>query len=282
MKIRICIGNPFPGDGDTEILSIISLWEEVDTYFKNEYKEQKSLFGIDISDLVATLRSGAECFTDASSFRRKFYRQQNNGFWCHVDIHYRKTNFPGDKPPILEACYFLQNLFVAMNLCMRGGCHFYSCLPIMPDLRAYHLSLNGHPLESGWCVAAAWGWPNLRRLSFRKVWSWLQRVGVLNADIAKSPAQVGAFSMLEIASQNFIEPKDIILVSQTLETLFVGEHDGISSRLRKRVKLVLGEPITNKNWLTKLYALRSKIVHGSYPVVRPVLGHMPVGSRKRT
>ena len=88
---------------------------------------------------------------------------------------------------------------------------------------------------------------------------------------------MAGFAIIEIAALNVVEPKDIIMVSQTLETLFVEEHDGISRRLKSRIKLVLGEPATDKKWLTKLYETRSKIVHGAFPVVRPIIGYYAEG-----
>lgn len=160
-----------------------------------------------------------------------------------------------------------------MNLCKPGGCHLYRCaLPANPTLEAWAPSLNGHPLEFAWRTAARWGWPQLLTLDFKKVWQWLEQVSLLDAVVAKSPAQVAGFAIIEIAAQNVVEPKDIIMVSQTLETLFVEEHDGISKRLKNRIKLLLGEPPTDKKWLTRLYETRSKIVHGAFPVVRPIIG----------
>jgi len=278
MKFRIGIGSPFPGDGETDIKTVTSLWHEACDYLAIEYKNGTSPFCIEICDLVSVLNVGATCMTDNAAFRKRYEKKETNGFWCYLNIIYRKKDFPGSRPPVEDICYFLQNLFLALNLCMAGGCHLYRCtLPANPKLEAWAPSLNGHPIESAWRAAARWGWPLLQTLNFEKVWQWLERVSLLDAVVAKSPAQVAGFALIEIAALNVVEPKDIIMVSQTLETLFVEEHDGISRRLKNRIKLVLGEPPTDKKWLTKLYETRSKIVHGAFPVVRPIIGYYAEG-----
>ena len=61
MKLRIGIGNPFPGSGETQIAALLSLWEEVSEFFENEFKRGSVPFRVDAMDLVEVLKAGEAC-----------------------------------------------------------------------------------------------------------------------------------------------------------------------------------------------------------------------------
>ena len=48
----------------------------------------------------------------------------------------------------------------------------------------------------------------------------------------------------------------------------MGTPNRFSSIMSDRIHAILGEPPSHKNWLTKIYQMRSKIVHGDVPSIR--------------
>jgi hypothetical protein len=46
------------------------------------------------------------------------------------------------------------------------------------------------------------------------------------------------------------------------------QFNSIGKMLKDRIHLVLGEPKSHKKWITDFYNLRSRIIHGDYPLVR--------------
>ena len=62
---------------------------------------------------------------------------------------------------------------------------------------------------------------------------------------------------------------DILILSQGLEAVLGGGSERIGSALKARVDLILGEPTAHKRWISDFYGLRSRIIHGAFPIVRP-------------
>jgi hypothetical protein len=59
-----------------------------------------------------------------------------------------------------------------------------------------------------------------------------------------------------------------IWISYNLEGPIANNNESVLKTLRGRINLILGSPNTDKNWLNSFYNLRSRLVHGDFPVIR--------------
>ena len=113
------------------------------------------------------------------------------------------------------------------------------------------------------------GWPHLRHLAFADCWSWLEGELPYHLELAEEPHHRALFTLLNVCAPGVSETDMILHVAQVLEAFFTDKRQGITSVLRQRLELVLGEPSTHQNWFNRFYERRSRIAHGSAPVLRP-------------
>ena len=281
-KIRLGLGNVGANFGGTETIPIIKLWEEVDEYFTH-YKlcihswgdwssTEEYEISLDASNLITFLHATIDSENDYADYLKIFSEGRKKRYWCHLDIEVEALQNQKKQRSSLFRCIglFLQQLYLSMNLCVQGAGNFsWACFPDNPEADAPLDLYNGH-LESAWMGAREWGWPNLINVSFPQVWNWWDSIGFYELDIAKTAPQKAAFVLLEISSKNKnLGPNEILLISQVLESFFVDEQSNIGKILKRRLGLVLGQPSSHKNGLSKFYDLRSRIIHGDHPIIRP-------------
>ena len=170
---------------------------------------------------------------------------------------------------------FLQELFLAMNI-SGGPCidlTYTNCIlpkkwasfgnTLPPKLSMFYF-------ESSWLKAKERNWPQLNLLSFSETWEWFEGNKIRGLELAKHSSQIALFSILHLTySTDLANSSSVLLLSQALESLFSTKKENILSVLKERIALLLGTPPENKNWINKFYELRSRIIHGDQPIIRP-------------
>ena len=287
-KIRIGFRNITPCWDQTSFIPIIKLWQEIQQYFTNyplslhswddKPNTEQYEISLDTSNVVRFLEVGEHCETNSEEFHSMIEEGRKRGFLYYLDItmRYSKDYNVQKLSTYRMLGIFFQQLYLAMNLCVQGAGNFFNaCYPNNPKPHFPPPELSNHHLENAWIEAHKWGWPKLVELSLPQTWDWLNKHVTYNLNIAKIAPQKAAFVLLEIAKSDipFFGANEILLLSQVIEGFLVKETDNIGRLLKNRIELILGTPSSDKNWLSKFYNLRSRIIHGDYPIIRPSYYH---------
>lgn len=166
----------------------------------------------------------------------------------------------------------LNDLFVIMNTCEEGvyDCYGNRFISETNEKRYFQpMEFHSDSFTSAWLVSQEWGWPHLKRLDFDKAWVWYESIGLLSSPMAKTPIQKAIFCIQSLCDGEWrATPSKLVELIQTLEALMKVPGIRIASMLSERLNLILGEPPSDKKWLSKVYEVRSKVVHGGSIGVR--------------
>ena len=88
-------------------------------------------------------------------------------------------------------------------------------------------------------------------------------------DIATTPTQKAIFGLLRICTREQWDPDNLLVLTQAFEGLLAPGKNSIARRLHERLELVIGSPTVGSDWFKQLYTMRSRIIHGDTPVLRP-------------
>lgn len=191
-------------------------------------------------------------------------------FGSSIDIELREV--AGQKPaspPFQLLGRLLQQVFLGMNLALPGSSSFVLTKDEFPTEEHAPPNLSSNVLEFAYSKARERGWPPLRRLELSRVWDWLHGAMLYELDIAAEPVDKALFALLRVCVPQTVYTDNILHIAQAYEGLFAEGRDNIGSILRQRIETVLGQSQTHKRWFSKFYELRSRIAHGSIPVLRP-------------
>jgi hypothetical protein len=181
-----------------------------------------------------------------------------------------RAGAPADQPPLWLAGRFLQQLFLAMNIATPGSCNLDPWEDPEIESPPYpHPRLNADILDDAFFDALEEGWPELRRVSFGDAWNWLHRDMAYDIEVATEPTQKALFGLLRICTREQWDPDNTLVLSRALEGLLAPRHGKIALELQKRLELIIGSPPGHPQWLRQFYNLRSGVVHGSAPIIRP-------------
>lgn len=125
-------------------------------------------------------------------------------------------------------------------------------------------------MEAAWRAAEEWQYPCIKKLQFKQVWNWLAKSEFDQCKLATSVLHKTLALLLDVSAP-FSRPAalDVLLLCQALEALLDCKSGAIGASLTARANLILGPPPSHKKWLSSFYDLRSKITHGSFPIIRP-------------
>lgn len=296
-SIEINLGNQWPAFDQTDNAERISVWEEASLLFSPlnlkvfefELSSFRYSFRLNASDVIDFLKAGNNLDKNDQQLQKRFIKRANFGF--HVAssslvVHVNSSDKVGLEPCNLKSAMgrFLQQFFLTMNLSLPGSFTLYSSkyqderlfdnqesrygfpaknLPLTPP------SLSGGSLESAFIHSKERGWPSLSRLPLEKVWMWLFEELPFGLNLTEEAHQIALFNLLRIVGNETNESDRILLIAQSLESLLLEPKDNKGSTLKNRLGIVLGMPKTHNNWFNKFYQRRSKIAHGSMPVLRP-------------
>lgn len=211
---------------------------------------------------------------DASRIENRWHEREDLGLhplgsWMQIDLQ-EVSGQSAASPPMQLVGRFLQQLFLAMNVAAPGSFNlFASRYSNAADTEYPPPNLSSDILEGAVAKAHERGWPALRRLPVADVWSWLQHGMSYDVDIATDDVDKVLFTVLRVCEPQEVDVDNVLHVAQALEALFASGRESIGSVVQQRLEAVLGEPTSHKRWFTRFYDVRSRIAHGSMPVLRP-------------
>lgn len=282
--ILVKCGNVTPNAAEVDHDSVIACWGEAERYFSS------NLISLDEKTFVKVL-------IDAKAIREKLhalkpencdkffkgYLQEKHSFDLEDDHPFSavlKLTIYDEVPEdglnrTVFLRHFTEQLFLAMNICIRGGCSYGS---ISIDRGSKEHTLYCSVLESGWHRASIDNWPKLKNLAFDEVWKWMERNGGLSYLLAETPVNKALAVLLHLSYKSDIEATDVVQLSQVLESFYLFKGEPKARGLSKKIPAVIGDfPENGKSWLNEFYKLRSDIVHGDFPIFRPRYGEEDSG-----
>jgi hypothetical protein len=164
---------------------------------------------------------------------------------------------------------YLSVIFLALNLTAPGSADFGTT-----GVVGGGGTLRYHPFWFDYVhdCADQLGWPAFQDLTILQVRDWMIQVGFLHGHVATKRATRALLSLLNQArcTDNF---SSLLWSAVIIETLFDTRREAVMETLRERIFAVLGVPSQNekrvKKAISEFYAIRSRIVHGSFDVVHP-------------
>lgn len=260
----------------------VRIWKEVESVFNN-YPLQTFALGkkcnngykitLDVTDITNFFNKRIKLVKFEEDYGYYEY-DVDPTFYLKIMIkgyNDSEIQFTGGERGILTINRFLQDLFLAMNLCYptldlwRGEIiespSDYEIIDFTPDL-------SFEPIYYSWIEGRKWNYAKLTNMSFLTIWNWINNVELPGIGLANSNAQKACLLLLDLCSHPRFQVEKYLILSRGFETIFTTSNDGIARTLRERIELLLKEPVTNKKWLSKFYDIRSRIIHGDLPVTR--------------
>ena len=117
-------------------------------------------------------------------------------------------------------------------------------------------------------VAKKMKWPPIKNLGIRSVWKWLQKIPQFNDDLGVSVVgrAVAAFTHLLRRRDPTAVGEVLLWALLGLEALYTKGTAELGSQLAEKTQLLLGEQHDFKKALTRMYAYRSRLIHGDVPI----------------
>jgi hypothetical protein len=290
LQVRIGRTNE-PNYGPETLARTEATWQEVQEFFADpravpflleQAPDRWYELAIDASGMLEYLHKAigrAEAwFTEMEEVRRTGeYLTEDPGLMPTIEpfVHLRITPRGAartDEPPLWIAGRFLEQLFLAMNIATPGSCNLAPCeYPDHPDPPFPPPRLNANVLDDALFDALSMeeGWPRLRRIPFHATWEWLHRDLAYHIEAATSPTQKAFFGLMRICTRQQEDPDNILVLSQAIEALLDPGRKSIQRVLGQRLRLLIGSSPSHPEWFNRFYQLRSRIIHGSAPVLRP-------------
>ena len=255
---------------EEELNALTSLWREADVYFRSQ--ASRPLFTLGDPELWLAVS------VDVTGVMERLERWDDPSFEAHprarlgavLDLEFSKpgTDDPAGMGGTLPERFFDQ-FWLAMNLAFPGSldlsdafCEDDADNEYLPKLRALR--------RDGFAPTGLRNeWPPVSRLPFDVTWEWLHADMIYDLEVADTPSQIGLVTLLQIARRDWLDPANILSISAGLEALLDAGRANIGATLRTRLEEILGASSHLKPWCTRFYDLRSRVVHGDYPHIRP-------------
>ncbi len=163
----------------------------------------------------------------------------------------------------------LELIFLSMNLCGWNGVTLYQIQfeTFMDNkiLKADDFNLCLGNIDAGWHLNKSQSKkePRLTELPFEQVFTYLEKSDFLTLDRCSTSIHKAMKFLIKRSDGESYSEYDIVEILSILESFLLSKNEGKSSGLKIKLNTVLG---TNKadEWVTKIYKLRSSIVHGDY------------------
>jgi hypothetical protein len=269
---------PFPSDGSTDFDPVLEVWTDAGRVVNNFVRHDGVSVTFDVSNVLEALESAKrlEVGSDTRATDSVIRRWLEKGYAAHLEflLESEVELAPDVVYRIVHST--VQHLFLAQCLCARGAGYFNRARRLdEEDAESEEGAMGamgyyGDPLEFAWSEAKEWGYPPLIGIPFAAAWNWLIQSEFDKCSIARTPLHKTLSVLLALSRQfSRVAAADVLALAQALEALLGGGSEKIGATLRARVEMILGEPVTHKRWLTDFYGLRSRIVHGAFPILRP-------------
>lgn len=277
INLLIRIGDPTEANFDAAgVARALEIWEEAQEYFAAGRSPPFILdrapdcwyeISVDASAMLDFLHANHLNAVEAEGYQREQLPSEPS---IRLLITPRGAA-QSEQPPLRAVGRFLQQLFLAMNIARPGTCTLSASeYPGITDRRPRPPVLSSDVLDDAFCDSQEGAWPVFRDIPFRQTWDWLHEDLAYDIDIAETPSQKALFGLLRICTRDQWDPDNIPMLAQAFESVLgasKGESNG--TLVRERLEQVIGAPTTSKKWFNTFYNLRSRIVHGDAPVIRP-------------
>jgi hypothetical protein len=268
--------SPFPSFGDTDGAPVLETWKDAGVLVQRFRMREGVCVSIDVSDVLDALAvcNAINQGSDTEADLRELRRWAERDYVAKLGVQIESLNELTEPEANQIVHSTIQHLFLAQCLSVQGGGHLNAAHRIGSPKSQLEEDGNyayyGDSLEAAWSEASSWAYPPLVRLQFSDVWGWLIRSGFDRCSVALSPLHKALVTLLTIARHpTRTAASDVLALSQALEAMLSNSTERVGSSLKSRVDLILGEPLSHKRWLTDFYALRSRIIHGAFPIIRP-------------
>jgi hypothetical protein len=254
---------------------LINLWCSVEKYFfqrpipianKNDNKLSISIDASNIKERLNDLKPD-----NYKKYYKKYFEHHSiseNPLSATFDIIVENQNFENIHTHSSFFQKFIESIFLAMNLSTMGGCNLYN---FSFKEKSNDSGLCSDIMESAWDKSDMEKWPRIERIEFSKTWEWLESQNTREFILAQSPTQKAIAVLLHLSYSPILETSELINVSQVLESILLTKNEPKTKGLKDKITLILGQKPNNYQcWISEFYKLRSQIVHGSYPIFRPM------------
>lgn len=278
-EFTISLPNPTSENFSTELVGRAAVrWKEINTYFSSSHAKP-FLVGrdplhwwnvtLDAREMVESLH---ECWQEALAGDPVPGLGSNQGITLSFTPAGESTPEAhlGDLP-----ARFLQQLFLAANCVDPWILDLSGVTGIGRETK----SLSNETLQYAWLLRPT-EWPPLETIPFAASWEWFHEDLAYHIDIAETPSQIATFAMLRLCMEHRDSYDHVVLVSQALETLLRPQRGSVTRSLADRIEEILGVPLGEEKWFNDFYQTRSRIVHGSAPIIRPGVDYSNPAVRK--
>ncbi len=181
-----------------------------------------------------------------------------------------------DETSVRFICHYIENyfyyLFLGLNISSPGAFSLYNT-KIEFAGKTIDFKLDSGYFFHGWMSAIDHGWPSIKNIPIINSMDWVQRLNIGTKQIARNRMERVLFALLNLSQQPDFSPMSLIWLAHSLEALFDTPSESVSKVLKERIFLTLGEPKNNtkviKKALNEFYGLRSRFVHGDFPINLP-------------
>ncbi|MCL5028273.1 MAG: HEPN domain-containing protein [Bacteroidetes bacterium] len=115
-------------------------------------------------------------------------------------------------------------------------------------------------------------WPVLKFLDIQKVIKWEKKLGLFSQGVGANPVQKAFSSYTHILKQTTVDTFEMLFwTMQGLEGFYCNGKGELRNQLSEKSKIFLGNWEDTKNIVGHLYDLRSKFVHGGFPLTGGIM-----------
>ncbi len=157
----------------------------------------------------------------------------------------------------------LYDLALVANLARPGSVELFEGHVLIEDHKIHATKrFSSWNLREATRLAEKLGWPKLDDLSVSEVWQWSEPVEGLSAGYSTSPVGRALNALSHLTSPGSSQPFSLFWALMGLEALYIRGSGGVMEQLREKIHTLLGTPVTHKKRFTRMYDLRSRIIHG--------------------
>ncbi len=279
--IELKIANALPQANPADSARIVELWRHIGSHFRNRSFSAQSrpaarvkLYNIslDASALVQTMEQAVQ---QAGSFDRQraaHIVDRNAQVAGSLLISVADRTGELQEREIYEvANLFLQQLVIAANLVLPGSCQILAAGYVGPGAHLVEAGVADSVIFGGARKVLQDGW-QLPALDFAQVWSWLEALELGHSHTAIKAIDKVLLTQLKVAEQRHeYSARTVLLVLFQLELLLDCHPRNDAALLRRRLRMVLGDVPEQVDCIKDLFNVRSELLQGYQPVMRPPL-----------
>jgi hypothetical protein len=279
--IELAIGNALPQANAADSARILALWREIDSHFRSRVFSAQARPGsavksyelsLDASALIQTMDSALQQAGSFDQRRADHSADRNASVSGSLLLTVAEAGALQEREVYEVANLFLQQLQLAANLTLPGSFQI---------LAAGFSGPEAHLVEAGVADSVIFGaarkvleehMASLPAPAFVQVWDWLEALALGRTHTAIKSIDKVLLTQLKVAEQRHeYSARTVLLVLFQLEQLLDCHARNDVAVLRKRLRMLLGEVPAAVDCLKDLITVRTELLQGYQPVMRPPL-----------